>query len=91
MQNAKLCRTASDVPTDVHWAIVRFGTLFVPGIKSLDWDGTEDKTVPTTEYWAYSNKRDWEEGVASLTLSGNKAFVAIASKPATATVSVVVG
>lgn len=88
MKNAKLCATAGDVPKAEHWAVIRFGSLFIPGVKTLDWDSTEDKTIATTEYWAYANKSDWEEAVATLTRNDNGSFVAIASKPAKATLSV---
>jgi hypothetical protein len=88
MQNAKLCTTASDVPKTEHWAIIRFGTRFIPGVKTLDWDSTEDETVATSEYWAFSSKSDWEAEVATLTRNGNNTFVAIVAKPATVTLTV---
>lgn len=90
MENAKLCTTADAIPAVEHWAIIRFGDLFIPGVRTLDWDSTEDKTVTTTEYWAYSNKCDWEAAVAALTRAGNSAFVAMVAKPAKATLSVLV-
>lgn len=75
------CRDISDIPHGEHYAIIEFSTM----------TDSYDGQTSVQKYIAYTDKKEWEDAVASLTMKtyANK-FVAIKATRATIKTTVTV-
>ncbi len=82
------CHEPSQVPTEPHFAIVKFSSVYVPGderSRTNPGHGYPGGHEPKAEYIAYTDKAAWEAEVNRLKLgpyATNEKFVAMHVQPA---------
>lgn len=93
---SKYCHTKDDVPKTKHWAILTFGSIYVPGderSRTNPGHGYPGGSQATAEYLAFENKAEWEAKVSEMAIGkySEKNFVAMAVEPAKIEMKVSVG
>jgi hypothetical protein len=92
--NPKWCRSPKDVPDHDHYAILVFGSIYIPGderSRTNPGHGYGERSESTVEYIVYKNREEWEADIQHRMTSpyGSKNdFVPIVVKRASVTTSV---
>lgn len=58
MNNPKYCKYAADIPKDKHWAVIRFGTVYIPGderSRTNPGHGYQAEHMPISEYHSFDD------------------------------------
>lgn len=89
----KWCHKPKDVPTEDHYAILEFSSVYIPGderSRTNPGHGYPAESRPIVEYIVFKNKEEWETEIQHRMTSpyGNKNFVPIVVKRATISTSV---
>ena len=57
------CSSVNDVPKTPHFAVIKFGSIYIPGdarSESCPGHGYPASTQSTCEYIAFTDRSDWE-------------------------------
>jgi len=87
----KYCHTVSDIPLEMHYAIITFGTISIPGdqrSREAPGHGYGAHTETTINYTVYESRDEWEAEITALTIRKDGNFVPIVATPASVTTKV---
>ncbi|MEK7608766.1 MAG: hypothetical protein AAB495_04255 [Patescibacteria group bacterium] len=73
-------KSAEKFPAGKHWAIIRFGSIHVPGdqrSRECPGHGYPASDVPTIDYIAVETEEEWKTEVERLTRLGEKVVAGV--------------
>lgn len=83
----KYVHSSDDVPKVQHWAILKFGSVTIPGderSRTCPGHGYPEHSETTIDYEAYLTEEKWKAEIQSLETSAyKKSYVALKVNPAT--------
>jgi hypothetical protein len=91
-----LCQNQTDIPTEPHYAIIKFSTVHIPGDERSQRHpghgyGAEDR--PVSHYYAFTDRKEWVAEIEKLAADRSYSpprFIAIVAHPAQVRTEVVV-
>ena len=85
MNADKYVKRKNDVPTEPHWAILTFSSVYIPGderSRTNPGHGYPAETKPIVEYEVYLTEDKWKKKIQMLVSQHENNFVAIRVDPA---------
>lgn len=81
-RDLKFIEKPEDIPVGLHWVILRFSTIRIPGderSRTHPGHGYPASTTTKISYAVYPDKETWEDEIKSMTASGRTDFAPISA------------